>query len=147
MSAPVTRQSVLHTSVLSHGTLEVVDLQSSRRFYEEVLGLNVRQLTPVSLHVDLGDGYMYAAVHSPKSQRNTPMYQRNTLLFASPGDVHEARVRLEEVRAEYDIMEITDVERSVDRYFFRVRDQDGNWWELAFDARGGYHRWFDKQAN
>ena len=45
MSTTITRKStkppLLKINFLSHGTLESRDLQVSRRFYEEVLGLDV----------------------------------------------------------------------------------------------------------
>jgi catechol-2,3-dioxygenase len=39
----------LKLNFLSHGTLETRDLAFSRRFYEEVLGLEVVQTSPISL--------------------------------------------------------------------------------------------------
>ena len=44
---PENKQSVVKPYVLSHGTLEVFNLQKSRRFYEEFLGLQcVRHANP-----------------------------------------------------------------------------------------------------
>jgi len=45
---------VLKLNFLSHGTLESRDLVFSRRFYEEFLGLDVVQTSPISLLIRLG---------------------------------------------------------------------------------------------
>ena len=131
---------VVRASKLSHGTLESADLQESRRFYEEVLGLTVRQFVPVSIHIDTGDGYMYAAVHAPKATRAMPVYYRNTLLFGAREAIDEAYDVVVRVQSEYGIQEIAPPTSSGARYSFLLRDLDGNWWELAYDARGGYHQ-------
>ena len=44
----------LKLNFLSHGTLESRDLAFSRRFYEEFLGLEVVQTSPISLLIRLG---------------------------------------------------------------------------------------------
>src|SRR6185437_5160355 len=61
-----TKAPVLNISFISHGTLEVVDLQESRRFYEEVLGLSCMQNSPVSLMMRLGSDHIYIAVQTGK---------------------------------------------------------------------------------
>jgi len=48
-----TRQPLLKTRFLSHGTLECRDIAATRRFYEEVLGLEVVQQAPLALFVRL----------------------------------------------------------------------------------------------
>jgi len=132
----------VRSAMLSHGTLESADLHATRRFYEEVLGLNVRQLTPVSIHIDLGDGYLYAAVHAPGAKGEMPVCYRNALLFGSRGEIDEARQKLRAVADEYGIREIGEPAEADGRYGFLLRDLDGNVWELAYDERGGYHSYF-----
>ncbi|WP_432181597.1 VOC family protein [Streptomyces sp. NBC_00063] len=44
-----TSKPLIKTRFLSHGTLEVDNLQASRRFYEEVLGLEVVQQVLLAL--------------------------------------------------------------------------------------------------
>ena len=52
----------LKLKFLSHGTLESRDLAFSRKFYEEFLGLDVVQTSPISLLVRLGGNHTYAFV-------------------------------------------------------------------------------------
>jgi len=133
-------RGLLRTSMLSHGTVESLDLHASRRFYEEVLGLNVRQLVPVSIHFDLGDGYMYAAVHAPGASGKMPVSYRNALLFSSAHEIDDAYSKVVQVQDEYGLSDIGRPAEAGDRYAFSLRDRDGNVWELAFDVHGGYHR-------
>lgn len=132
--------SLIRGAVLSHGTLESANLQASRRFYEEVLGLNVRQLTPLSIHIDLGDGYMYAVVHAPNMTKHMPDCYRNTLLFGSEAEVADARLKAQSVQTDYGIQEIGPLQRGLDLYYFRLRDLDGNVWDLAYHQSGGFSR-------
>src|SRR5438128_11475250 len=60
------RQPALRLNFLSHGTLESRDLASSRRFYEEFLGLDVVQTSPISLLIRLGGPNTIAVVYSKK---------------------------------------------------------------------------------
>src|SRR5437763_9081696 len=54
----------LKLNFLSHGTLESRDLAFSRRFYEEFLGFEVVQTSPISLLVRLGGANSIAVVYS-----------------------------------------------------------------------------------
>ncbi|HEX4193299.1 MAG TPA: VOC family protein, partial [Stellaceae bacterium] len=44
----------LKLNFLSHGTLDSIDIAFSRKFYEEFLGLEVVQTSPISLMIRLG---------------------------------------------------------------------------------------------
>jgi catechol 2,3-dioxygenase-like lactoylglutathione lyase family enzyme len=142
--ADIQTTPAVRSASLSHGTLESADLQATRRFYEEVLGLNVRQLTPLSIHVDLGDGYMYAVVHAPNMKKQMPTCFRNTLLFGTESDIEAAHRAVTAIQAEYGIRQLTEPHRDGARYLFWLRDLDGNLWELAHDMRGGYHNLFPR---
>src|SRR2546430_11829903 len=54
----------LKLNFLSHGTLESRDLAFSRRFYEEFLGLEVVQTSPISLLIRLGGPNTISVVYS-----------------------------------------------------------------------------------
>jgi len=51
-------RSVLKTKFISHGTLGSKDLEATRRFYEEFLGLEVVRTSPVSLMIRLGGNHV-----------------------------------------------------------------------------------------
>ena len=74
---------------LSHGTLESRDLAFSRRFYEEFLGLEVVQTSPISLLVRLGGNNTIAVVYS-KRQRHMELLNHNGLDVRTKEEVEEA---------------------------------------------------------
>jgi catechol 2,3-dioxygenase-like lactoylglutathione lyase family enzyme len=57
----------LKLNFLSHGTLETRDVAFSRRFYQEFLGLEVVQTSPISLLIRLGGPNTIAVVYSKQA--------------------------------------------------------------------------------
>src|SRR3954468_23705713 len=60
--AAAKKTSVIKSKFISHGTLGSTDLDATRQFYEEFLGLEVVRTSPVSLFVRLGGEHVYAVV-------------------------------------------------------------------------------------
>src|ERR1041385_688690 len=60
----------LKLNFMSHGTLESKDLDYIRKFYEEFLGIEVVQTSPISLLIRLGGDNTIAVV---KAKNKTPM--------------------------------------------------------------------------
>src|SRR6266849_6746006 len=79
----------LKLEFLSHGTLESRDLAFSRRFYEEFLGLEVVQTSPISLLVRLGRPNSIAVVYS-KQAREMNLLNHNGLDVRTKEEVDEA---------------------------------------------------------
>jgi catechol 2,3-dioxygenase-like lactoylglutathione lyase family enzyme len=137
------KPSILQTTCISHGTLESDGLQESRRFYEEVLGLQVKQLTPLSMMVGLATDHRYVVVAVPQNKANMEHCLRNRLLFESEADLHGARAALPALvgRTVSDVSEV--VLGGDGRVGFELRDLDRNWWELYYDPDGAPGRYFD----
>ena len=89
----------LKLNFLSHGTLESRDLAFSRRFYEEFLGLEIVQTSPISLLVRLGGPNTIAVVYTKHPhEMNLPKlrtpaspvpwmgYDASSCSFFSPGE-------------------------------------------------------------
>jgi len=78
-----TKPPRLKLNIISHGTLETRDLQASRRFYEEVMGFEVLQRTPVALLLRLGSDHTYVVVET-----RTTRWQHGVFSFsvADPDD-------------------------------------------------------------
>ena len=68
----------LKTRFLSHGTLGSKDLEKTRQFYEEFLGLEVVRTSPVSLMIRLGGQHVYAVVLT-KNKEKMPRCYHNGL--------------------------------------------------------------------
>src|SRR5438876_9876219 len=79
----------LNLNFLSHGTLESRDLAFSRRFYEEFLGLEVVQTSPISLLVRLGGPNTIAVVYS-KNVGGMNLLNHNGLDVRNQEEVDEA---------------------------------------------------------
>src|SRR5438128_8361927 len=80
--------SALNLNFLSHGTLESRDLAFSRRFYEEFLGLEVVQTSPISLLIRLGGPNTIAVVYS-KQAREMNLLNHNGLDVGTKEEVDE----------------------------------------------------------
>src|SRR5258708_37464066 len=79
----------LKLNFLSHGTLESRDLAFSRRFYEEFLGFEVVQTSPISLLVRLGGANTIAVVYS-KHVGELNLLNHNWLDLLTRDEVDEA---------------------------------------------------------
>ncbi|HLQ31776.1 MAG TPA: VOC family protein [Chloroflexota bacterium] len=138
-----TKPPVLKIDFLSHGTLEVVDLQASRRFYEEVLGLECIQNSPVSLMLRLGGDHIYVAVQTGK-KNGMGLMNHNGLDVASEAEVDRAYELLKRVTGEYGIGKIQPPHKQHGAYSFYFQDPDNNWWEILSNPPRGYAPWFER---
>jgi catechol 2,3-dioxygenase-like lactoylglutathione lyase family enzyme len=137
------KEPVLKLKFLSHGTLESSDIEKSKRFYQEFLGLEVVQTSKISLMIRLGNTNTIAVVYSPRHKAMT-MLNHNGLDVATREEVDQA---YEIVMAEKDKWGITKVTKPVDQHgtrSFYLVDQDENWWDILSNPEGGYSWMFNK---
>ena len=78
---------VLNIEFLSHGTVEIDDVDASRKFYEEFLGLEVVRTSPISLMFRLGGTHSYAAVKRGGKKTKMGLLFHNGLDVASDEEV------------------------------------------------------------
>lgn len=128
---------LLPIGMISHGTLTSLELEASRRFYEEVLGFDVVQTSPFSLIVRKGTDHTYVVVETgqPSSMN---MFDHNGLDVADRETVRTAHARLSEVKDAYGIGTITEPIEQHGAYSFYFEDGDGNWWEILEGRPRGY---------
>jgi hypothetical protein len=62
-------ESTLKLKFMSHGTLESKELEFTRRFYEEFLGLEVVRISNLSLWCRLGGQHIYVVVQVPEGKK------------------------------------------------------------------------------
>lgn len=140
------KQSVLKTGRLNHGTLHCRDIAKTRRFYEEVLGLDVVQTSPVSLMVRKGTPHVYAVVEIPDHKfPEMNMLNHNGLEVDGPADVDEAFEKIKSIKDEYEIKKIVPPRPQHGDYSFYLMDADGNWWEIVSVANRGYAGMFENR--
>jgi catechol 2,3-dioxygenase-like lactoylglutathione lyase family enzyme len=135
---------ILNLDVLSHGTVECIDLNKTRRFYTEVLGMEVVQTSATSLMMRLNSAVTIACV---KKGGGTSGGVFNHFGFdvANKELVDEAYERVKEVKNEYDIQKITRPVQQHGTYSFYIIDRDENWWEILENPKGGYSYVFDME--
>jgi len=131
-------EPLLKTVRLGHGTLECVDIVRTRRFYEEVLGLDVIQTSPLSLMIRKGTNHTYAVVETGKADKEMHMLNHNGLDVCSSEEVDAAFELLQQVKDAYGIRKIQKPRQAHGDYAFFFCDLDGNWWEIVAVRPGGY---------
>jgi catechol 2,3-dioxygenase-like lactoylglutathione lyase family enzyme len=134
-----TREPVLKVKRIGHGTLGAANLTKTRRWYEEVLGLDVVQTSPRSLMVRKGTAQCYAVVEGPRppTVRMDPL-NHNGLELESKDAVIEAHKTLQALKDDYEIRQISDPTTVHGDFSFMVVDLDGNWWEFLHVGEKGY---------
>ena len=132
-----TTQPALKLKFLSHGTLESRDLEATRKFYEEFLGLEVHRTSPVSLMVRLGGEHVYAVVYS-KRVGEMPFLNHNGLDVETREEVDEAHRITTEQAAKWGLKKISKPALQHGTYSFYFWDADDNCWEILTNPKGGY---------
>jgi catechol 2,3-dioxygenase-like lactoylglutathione lyase family enzyme len=129
---------------ISHGTLDSTNLQESRRFYEEVFGFEVVQLSKVSLLLRKGSEHTYVVVETGNEHHKMSLMNHNGIDVGSPEEVDRAQATLTSVKEDYQIRQIHPVRHQHGVYSFYLLDLDGNWWEILANRPGGYSYAFDE---
>lgn len=139
---------LLDVSIISHGTLASYDLQASRRFYEQVLGFEVAQLSPMSMIARKGTDHVYVVVQGDDDGVGMPFLAHNGIDLPSRAAVDEAHRVLHEVKEDYGIRRINPVHEQHGVYAFYFVDLDRNWWEVQCERRPrrGYAWVFDEPS-
>ena len=128
---------------LSHGTLESKDLDASRKFYAEFLGLEVVRTSPISLLVRLGGPNTIAVVLSANKKPMT-MLNHNGLDVETQAEVDAAHRIVEAEHAVWGLHKITRPVLQHGTYSFYFWDADENCWEILSNPAGGYSWLFER---
>lgn len=124
--------------VLSHGTLEIKDVQASMRFYRDFLQMKVSQHVPKGCLIWLQEGWYIVCIENPKA-REMPLLNHFGIDVGSQEAVdrwHERAVRKQE---QYGISKITTPKVLHGAYQFYLKDPDNNWWEIQHDRFASAH--------
>ncbi|MGE3414369.1 MAG: VOC family protein [Dehalococcoidia bacterium] len=135
-----TAKPLIAVTMLSHGTLSSLDLQASRRFYEEVLGLDVIQVSPVSMLTRMGSNHTYVVVETGQNS-TMGVLDHNGIDVATREEVDRAH---ETLKNEYGIRRINKLMEQHGVYSFYLQDLDGNWWEILNNPVDGYTFLYDE---
>src|SRR5258708_2239164 len=127
----------LKLKFLSHGTLESKDLEASRRFYSDFLGLEVVRTSPISLLIRLGGDNTIAVVQT-KNKTEMPFLNHNGIDVETQAEVDEAYRIVDAERARWGLHKITRPALQHGTYSFYFWDRDDNCWEILSNPAGGY---------
>ncbi|HUA25033.1 MAG TPA: VOC family protein [Steroidobacteraceae bacterium] len=143
-----TKKPLLNVGVLSHGTLHCLDIAKTRRFYEEVLGMEVIQTSAISLMVRKGTEQVYAVVEQPPGT-HPPMdfFNHNGFDVETRADVERARAQIMAIKDEWGLQKVLPVSAMHGDVSFFFMDFDGNWWEIVAPREGGYIANFDDREH
>jgi catechol 2,3-dioxygenase-like lactoylglutathione lyase family enzyme len=145
-AAPAQRDKpapALKLNFLSHGTLESRDLAFSRRFYEEFLGLEVVQTSPISLLIRLGGPNTIAVVYS-KNVGEMNLLNHNGLDVRSQEEVDEVHRIVCAQAEQWRLKKISKPHLQHGTYSFFFWDGDDNCWEILTNPEGGYSWLFER---
>jgi len=129
--------------VLTHGTLEIRDVQKSMHFYRDFLGMNTIQHVPRGCRISLG-GDLYIVCLEARSAYEMPQLYHWGLDTASKEDVDRWHQRALAEQDEYELSEIGKPKSLHGAYGFYFRDRDKNWWEIQYyegDAEDTHLAW------
>jgi len=140
-----TKEPLLKMIRMNHGTLHCTDIAKTRRFYEEVLGMDCIQTSPISLMVRHGTDHVYACVEVPPNPNAQPMNMLNHNGFevATTEEVDAAHAKLKEIKDEWGLKKVMPIQKTHGDHTFYFLDFDGNWWEIVSVRKGGYVADFD----
>ena len=147
MSDPVIARAaepVLKTRFFSHATLACRDLERSRKFYTEFLGLDTVRTSEHSLCIRLASDTVIVVVQQPNKPEGGTRQNHNGLDVASREEVDRSYRLVNEQKERWGIGRVTRPVEQHGTYSFMLVDCDENWWEILTNPERGYSWMFDK---
>ena len=115
----------------THGTLQCDDIERSRRFYVEVLGLEIAAGFNTAQYIKHPATPWYLVVLQRSPRQYLAPVNRFTLQLASAAEVEQAHREFVSNKKSLGINDIADIDRADGKVNFIFSDPDKNWWELT----------------
>lgn len=115
----------------THGTLQCDDIERSRRFYTEVLGLEIAAGFNNAQYIKHAAAPWYIVVLRRSPRQYLAPVNRFTLKLESAAEVEGAHKRFSAQRDGIGITELHRIESTGGNVNFIFSDPDRNWWELT----------------
>ncbi len=115
----------------THGTLQCDDIERSRRFYTEVLGLEILAGFNNAQYIKHAAAPWYIVVLKRSPRQYLAPVNRFALAMATPEDVEQAHRAFAAAGETIGITELRELEQADGRAHFIFSDLDKNWWELT----------------
>ena len=114
----------------THGTLQCDDIERSRRFYTEVLGLEIAAGFNAAQYIKHPASPWYIVVLKRSPRRYLTPVNRFTLAMATADAVEQAHHEFDAKRQMIGITELGDLTSAGAQARFIFSDLDKNWWEI-----------------
>lgn len=115
----------------THGTLQCDDIERSRRFYVEVLGLEIAAGFNTAQYIKHPATPWYLVVLQRSPRQYLAPVNRFTLQLASAAEVEQAHREFVSNKKSLGINDIADIDRADGKVNFIFSDPDKNWWEIT----------------
>jgi catechol 2,3-dioxygenase-like lactoylglutathione lyase family enzyme len=115
----------------THGTLATGDLEASRKFYTDTLGLEAHQANPNVFYIKHPNTKCYVVCAKRQDFKRFSPNFRFAITVGSKDEVAQAHDRLKAAAKECGLTELRDVQTNGSVSSFLVSDPDHNWWEVT----------------
>jgi len=115
----------------THGTLQCDDIERSRHFYVDVLGLEIAAGFNTAQYIKHPAAPWYVVVLQRSPRQYLAPVNRFTLQMASALEVAQAHREFETKQNELGLTEVGTLESNNGNASFLFSDLDKNWWELT----------------
>lgn len=125
---------IVKPMILSHGTLGVIDLAESKKFYTEFLGLDCVRHQERGMNVRVGGYWGVVCLEIGEGVQATKIYHHWGLDVSTPEEVDAAYEAALKYQDKYGIRRVNKPQQmhKDGDYAFKLQDRDGNWWEIQY---------------
>ncbi|WP_223569772.1 VOC family protein [Pseudomonas sp. BF-R-26] len=124
---------VIKSMLLTHGTAESYDIEKSRQFYEEFLGLSCVRISPESVIFTIGVRFHVVVLALGEEIRPMGLANHWGIQVETKEEVDHAYRACLELKDKYGIRETVEpMEQVWGAYSFFFQDLDHNWWEIEY---------------
>ena len=138
------RISVLKPRLLSHMTCEVINMDKSQAFYEEMFGLECVRLSQKRMLGRLNSVAVIDFIETSTGIREHKMHNHIGFDVAGPEIVDAARETIISNQNRFGFEVIHKTSGSHGSYGFTFSDLDNNAWQIEDYPRGGYYWMFEQ---
>ena len=138
------RVSVLKPRLMSHMTCEVINMDKSQAFYEEMFGLECVRLSQKRMLGRLNSVAVIDFIETSTGIREHKMHNHIGFDVAGPEIVDAARETIISNQNRFGFEVIHKTSGSHGSYGFTFSDLDNNAWQIEDYPRGGYYWMFEQ---
>ena len=123
---------VIQNEFFSHGTIECTNMEATRDFLCNFLGLNMIRPMKQSQYMWKGGPWSVVCVHVEDGECKDQLIEnRFVLAVANTGEVDASHACAVALKAQYGIKEIRPPETLNGVRSFKLKDHNNTWWEIS----------------